>query len=226
MKNLTKRLLWGVAGSYLLFRAYQNIRYPSPYSTWFSTWFTPYADILLAGAAFSEAFGRHHQTSESSQRPGGAPERLTRGETITFRVLGLPVVLFGLFLLGLAGWFARDQWVRTTRWPRANAILTSKEISITGARLVFVYQASGQKFTGVAFRFGPEKTVEHELQAYELGTVQTISYDPEDPAQVETMLGFSWELFRGPVSAAALGLFFVVGGAAVYRWSYGRFLRR
>jgi hypothetical protein len=218
MKRLTKTLLWSVAGSYLLFKSYQGFRHPSSDLSRFA----PYASIVLAGLAFFYAFGSYHH-KETDQPPRAAPEPLTRVETITFKALGLPVVFVGLVLFGLAGWFAWSQWVKVARWPRANAILMSKEISSVGARLVFQYEAKGQRFTGLGFRFGSEETVRNALEAYDPGTIQKISYDPEDPTQVETILSYSWELFIGSISAAVFGIFFVVGGVAVYRWSYGRF---
>jgi len=122
----------------------------------------------------------------------------------------------------MAGWLAWGEWITVAHWPRTNAILISKDISSVGARLVFQYEVDGRRFTGRAFRFGSEKTVRNDLEAYEPGTIQKISYDPEDPSQVETILSYSWELFKGSISAAVFGIFFVIGGVVVYRWSYDR----
>jgi hypothetical protein len=217
MKHLTKTLLWSVAASYLLLRTYQGFRHPSSVLSWF----IPCSFMMLAGLALFDAFGSYHH--KKPDRPTAAPDPLNQIEQIAFKTLGLPVVFVGLVLFGLAARLAWGQWVRVARWPRTDAILMSKDISSVGARLVFQYEANGQRFTGLGFRFGSEKTVRNTLEAYEPGTVQKISYDPEDPTQVETNLSYSWELFLGPVSAAVFGVFSVVGGVAVYRWSYGRF---
>jgi len=218
MKHLTEASLWSVVGGYLLFRSYQGFRQPSVDSSWF----TPYALLVVSGLAFFCAFGTYSQkrAGKSTQGTRIGEERLTRSEKITFKALALPAVLVGVVLLGLAGWLAWGQWVKVARWPRANAILISKDISSVGARLVFQYEAKGQMFTGLAFRFGSEKAVRNTLEAYEPGTVQKISYDPEDPTQVETILRYSLELFMGSIAAAVFGILFVAGGVVVYRWSY------
>lgn len=135
--------------------------------------------------------------------------------------MGVPVVFAGLFLLSLAGWLAWGQWVSVAKWPRTNAVLVSKGISSVGARLVFKYDIGGRRITGLGFRWGSDNAVRNDLRTYEPGTIQRISYDPDDPSQVETILGYSWDLFRAPIAAAAFGVLFVAGGAVVYRWSYG-----
>jgi len=221
VKHLTKTSLWCVAGTYLLFRTYQSFRQPSPDASWF----TRYGLIILAGGALISAFESYRDGQNGQHVIEPRAEPLTRGERIVFKALGLPVILVGLALLGLAGWMAWGQWVKVARWPRTNAILISKDISSVGARLVFRYEAKAQRFTGVGFRFGSEKSVRKALAAYEPGTIQKIAYDPEDPTQVETMLSDSWKLFMGSIYASVFGIVFLVGGVIVYRWSYDRFRR-
>ncbi len=116
---------------------------------------------------------------------------------------------------------AYSQWIRVAEWPRTNGTLISKDISRVGARLIFHYYAGGRRFTGLAFRFGSEKSVRAALEFYEPGTSQMISYNPKDPGEVETILSYSWEQFKGPVVFATFGVFLMFGGVSVYRWSCG-----
>jgi hypothetical protein len=87
--------------------------------------------------------------------------------------------------------------------------------------LVFRYEVGGRRFTGVGFRWGSEESVRAALASYELGTSQRVSYNPEDPGEVETILSYSWELVRAPAFFWIFGGFLILGGVVVYRWSYG-----
>lgn len=115
---------------------------------------------------------------------------------------------------------AYAQWIRVAQWPRTNATLIRKDVSIAGARLAFDYQAGGRRFTGSEFRFGSEKSVAAALESYRPGTSQRISYNPVDPGELETILSYSWELFEAPVASGIFGLLLNFGGVGVYRWSY------
>jgi hypothetical protein len=78
--------------------------------------------------------------------------------------------------------------------------------------MVFHYEVGGQRFTGLGFRWGSEKEVRTALESYEPGTIQRISYDPEDHGQVETNLTYNWSLFRPAVFSATFGAAcFIVG---------------
>jgi hypothetical protein len=60
------------------------------------------------------------------------------------------------------------------------------------------------------------------VTAYEPGTVHIISYDPQDPAQVNTYLTYSWMAFRPAFAGAVLALLFIAGGVIVKNWANGR----
>jgi len=152
---------------------------------------------------------------------GTNAEPVTRTGRIGFRALGVPVIIIGLGFLGLSCWLAYGQWAKVAAWPRTSATLISKDISSAGARLVFQYEAGGRIFTGSDVRFGSEKSVRTALKSYEPGASERISYNPEDPGEVETILSYSWELFEGPISSGVFGVLFIFGGVGVYRWSYG-----
>lgn len=205
MRPLSRTFLWAVAAICLIFGESMVLRGMSPAKLW------PHALWLLMLMGFLYAFDgyRRRNTSETT-----GP--LTRRERIVLNALGLPLLLIGLSALGLASWLVRDGWIRVARWPRTNATLMSKEISAAGARLVFQYEAGGRRFTGIALRWGSERTVRAALEAYLPGTVQRISYNPKNPGEVETVLSYTWELFRAPFAAAFLGAIFVVGGMVVY----------
>jgi hypothetical protein len=130
------------------------------------------------------------------------------------------MILTGLAWLGVTSWAAWEQWVRVSQWPRANAILMSKTFSSAGARLVFHYEAEGRRFTGAGFRWGQERTMRPALESYSPGTTQKIGYDPHDPSQVETIIGYNWGLFKGSIVFAAPGLLLIAVGFAFYRRSY------
>jgi hypothetical protein len=133
--------------------------------------------------------------------------------------MGVAVVLVGLFALGLSCWLAYGEWIRVAKWPRTNATLVSKDISTVGARLVFYYEVGGRRISGLGFRWGSEKTVRTVLESYQPGTIQRVGYNPDDPSEVETILSYSWELFRPSSFGAGLGVFLIFGGIVVYRWS-------
>ena len=105
-------------------------------------------------------------------------------------------------------------------WPRTDATLITKDI-LNGEPDWFSNTRPGGKFTGSDVRLGTEKSVRAALKSYEPGTRQRISYNPEDPGEVETILSYSWELFAGPISSEIFGVLFIFGGISVYRWSYG-----
>jgi hypothetical protein len=87
--------------------------------------------------------------------------------------------------------------------------------------LVFDYEVGGRRFTGSEVRLGSEKSVAATLASYRPGTSQTISYNPEDPGELETILSYDWELVEAPVASWIFGLLLIFGGVGVYRWSYG-----
>ncbi|HET7439066.1 MAG TPA: DUF3592 domain-containing protein, partial [Nitrospira sp.] len=121
----------------------------------------------------------------------------------------------------ICGWLGRQQWLMISRWPRVNATVLSKDISTVGARLMFTYQLRGRRQYGVGFRWGSKQEVQDSLQTYKPGSIQAISYDPQDPSQVNTYLTWSWMAFRGIAYFAAFGVLFVVGGRAVWKWAGG-----
>lgn len=222
MSPLAKMILWSAASAYLAIRSYVQFRNPSPDTPWF----TPYFLGLLAGLLFFSAFGAYRNRNIPAE-PDEQPEPPTGAEQFVFRVLGAFVILAGVAGTSIACWAAWGQWSRVAQWPRADAILIRKELSPTGARLIFDYEVEGRHFTGQAFRWGSESAVGAALEAYEPGTVQRISYDPHDPAQVETTLTYNWELFRGSATGIVIGLLLILGGVMVYRWSIpGRFSGR
>jgi hypothetical protein len=215
---LAKMLSWSAAGCYFVVTGYQGLRNPSPDSSRFALYF----QLLFAGLMFHSAFDtyRKRNREQPAAEPDAAAERLTRTDRIVFRLMGALVILVGLAGLGMGGWLAHSQWARVARWPRTDALLISKDISKAGARLVFQYEAAGRQSTGVGFRWGSEKTVRAALESYQPGTVQKISYDPENPGSVETILSYSWELFFAPISATVISVLLIAGGVVVYRWSY------
>jgi|SRR5579871_5988965 len=195
MTSRIKALLWSLAGVYEVIRTYQAFRSSSPDLSWF----TPYLRALAAGIALFAAFA----TYRDGRTPwfNGAPNRspLTPGERITFKALGLPNIMIGVAMVSLGVWLGWKQWIKVAQWPRTNAVLVTKDISTVGARLIFRYDVGGRQFTGTGFRWGRASALESALRRYEPGTIQTISYDPEDPADVETNLSFGWDLFLGGV---------------------------
>ena len=56
------------------------------------------------------------------------------------------------------------------------------------------------------------------LRSYEPGMGQTISYDPRDPADFEANLDPVATL-KVSLFVVGLGVFFILGGVVVYRWS-------
>jgi hypothetical protein len=216
---LTKTLLWICLWAYVLIRSYREFRNPLPYLPWL----TPYALLLLAGLGFFSVFKsyRNRGKGPSAPEPSTAAEPLTRSDRIAFKAMGVPITIAGLAWLAVSCWLAWGAWIRVAQWPRADAVLLSKQISSAGARLVFQYEVGGKRFGGVAFRWGSEKTARGALVTYQPGTVQKISYNPEDPRQIETLLSY-WEPLRLPIFAITVGLLLIAGGVVTYRWSYGR----
>lgn len=212
MKPPIQTILWTVAGVYALVRGLQELR--SPTST--LPWVGRYALILVAGLFFSSAF-ETFRTRHASAEPqaAAAPVRLTRLERITFRTLGAIVTAVGLGVLGIGCMLGWDLWVKVTRWPSTNAVLVSRENLTGGANLVFRYQVGGRSYAGEAYRWGSDTAL------YEPGTVHQIKYDPDDPAEIQTVGSYNWELFRAPIPALVIGLVLIAGGAVVFRWSYG-----
>ena len=87
--------------------------------------------------------------------------------------------------------------------------------------MYFDYEVSGRRFTGMGLRLGSEKSVRAAIESYEPGTIQTISYNPKDPSEIETILNYNWELFESPIASWIFGMLLIFGGVGVYRWSYG-----
>jgi hypothetical protein len=85
------------------------------------------------------------------------------------------------------------------KWPRTNAVLIHKDISSVGGRLVFEYEVRGQRFTGVGFCWGTESLVQYALTTHGVGTTHEISYDPEDPSQIEPIQIPGWARLMGPI---------------------------
>ena len=215
MKSLYGTLLLTVVGSFLLVSGYQGIRHPSP-----DLWrFTPYFKILLAVLLFFGVFDarRRIKRGEPLIEPEQAPKRLTRLERIGFRVMGVTAVAIGLVALGAGGWSTWEQWIRIARWPRADAVVVWNEISNVSMRLVFQYEAGGQRFGAGEFRWVWQKSVRNEFESYQPGTIHEISYDPDNPEDVESFLSHKWELFRVPVFGMIFGWLLIVWGIVVYR---------
>lgn len=213
MTPLARAVLSGILGAYLAIKSYLYFRNSSSERSWI----TPYGLILFAALLFYSAFDAYRRRSN----PGPAPkfEPPTRNERLVYKAMGAFVILAGAVVLSIGCWLAWQGWTRVAQWPRANAILVRKDISTVGARLVFDYEVDRRHFTGVAFRWGSESAVRAALESYKPGTVHKISYDPHDPAQVDTTLNYGWELFKAPVSGLVIGLALILGGAIVYRWS-------
>ncbi len=219
MTPLTRTLLWIVAGGYMLVLSYRGVRNPSSDLPSF----TSYVLIWRTGLAFFSAFDSYRKrgAGQLASQPSATPPRFTPRDRIAFKALGVPPALVGLIVLGVSCWLAWGQWITVSHWPRANAVLVSKDISSGGARLVFQYAVRGRQFTGHEFRWGPESAVRPALESYRPGTTQEISYDPEHPEDVQTILSYDWEGFKGPLVAAFLGLLLIAGGVSVFRWSSG-----
>jgi hypothetical protein len=132
-------------------------------------------------------------------------------------------MIAGLIFIGLGCWGAWGEWVTLSRWPRTDAVLISKEISEVSANLVFKYEAHGQLFTGTASRYGSEQNNRNHLASCKPGSTQQVSYDPNNPSDIELVLPFPWDLFMPPISACLIGVLFIAGGVIVYRWSDSRF---
>ena len=214
MRPFFRLLLCSAAGLYCLLRGYQDLHNPSQGLPWI----TPYLLIALGGLALFSGFEAYFHREYRAQAPQPRiTEYLTKGEKALFKTGGLLAVAIGLFFLSVSGWLAREQWTRVAQWPRVNAVLISKDISHVGARLIFQYEVRGQRLTGLGFRFGSEKNVRAALNSYKPGTLHLISYNPDDPGQIETVIGYNWELFRASICGATCGLIFVAGGAIVYR---------
>jgi hypothetical protein len=210
VKPLTRALLPTLVGTWLTTRIYQSFRHPAD-----SSWFNRFGLIALAGVMFFGAFQSYRGVSQ----PEAAAEPLTRTESGLFKAGGAILILSGMILLGVSSWLAWDEWISVARWPRANAVLISKDISNVGARLVFQYEIGGLRVTGVGFRWGSKLTMRNALESYEPGTVQTISYDPQDPGEVEPILGDSWGLFKAPAVLAAFSILLIAAGIGDYRYS-------
>jgi hypothetical protein len=200
-----KTLLWSAVGCYAVVRGYQHFRNPSPDELWL----TPYVFVMTAGLAFYAAV-------ESYRNKSAPVKRLSPSDIVGRKTIGVFQISIGLAFLVLACWVTRDQWIRLTRWPHVNAVLISKDISRGGARMIFRYEVRGYQVTGLGFRWGDEKTVRAALESYEPGTVHRISYDPEDPRRVETVISYSWESVKSEVFGIALGALIIAGGVYNY----------
>lgn len=184
MTSRTKALLWSAVGCYAVVKGYQRIRNPSPETNWLI-----FFDVVLVGISFCGAF--EASRNKFRDEPETPTKRLIRTERIGLKAIGTFVTLVGLMVLVGSCSLMREQWVRMTRWPHVNAVLISKDISRGGARMMFQYEVGGYRVTGVGFRWGDANMVRAALESYEPGTVQRISYDPEDPRRVETVLSYS-----------------------------------
>lgn len=213
MTPLSRVILLGVVSVYFALEGFLYFRNPSPGKPWI----TPYALMLFAALMLFSAFDAYRK--RASPEPGPKFEPPTRTERLAFKAMGSFVILAGVALFTVVCWLAWGQWTRVARWPRANAILVRKEFSSVGARLAFEYDAEGLHCTGVAFRWGSESAMRAALESYEPGTIHKISYDPDDPTQVETVLNYGWDFFKGPTSGVVIGLALILGGVMVYRWS-------
>jgi len=110
-------------------------------------------------------------------------------------------------------------WYRVARWPRANAVLVSKDISSVGARLEFRYTVRGETSTAVGFRWGSEASVQHDLELYTPGTVHEIAFNPQEPSEIEPNLRYDYSLFGGAIGALVGAALFIIGGWGVLRRS-------
>ena len=218
MTPLGKGVLSGIIGGYLAIRSYLYFRAPSSDRSWI----TPYVLMLFAALMLLSAFDAYRKRGVDSASKFEPP---TRTERLAFKAMGAFVALVGVAVVSVVCWLAWGQWTRVARWPRANAILVRKEFSSVGARLEFEYDVEGLHFTGVAFRWGSESAVRSALESYKPGTIHKISYDPDDPTQLETILNYGWDFFKTPIPGVAIGLALILGGVMVYRWSMaGRFI--
>ena len=211
--------LWAAGGIYVLVRAYLNLVDRPPDLPRF----TQYALLASAVLAFYCAFEnyRNQAIKNSSDQRNPLVERFDRRDRIIFKALGAPPVLVGILLLGLSGWLACQEWIRLTQWPRINATVIAKDISSAGVRVLFRYEVDGRQITGTAFREGSESAVRIAVASYEPGTTHLISYNPQDPSQVEMVTSSGWELCKGPIVASLFGITFIVAGLVVYSWSHG-----
>src|SRR5579871_6831485 len=116
MKPPTLILLQTAAGVYALVRGFQTIRNPSSDSSAF----TPYVWFLFAGLLFFSAFDCYRKRGRTLVT---TTTRLTRRESIAFKVLAAPTAVVGVVLLGMSCWMAWRSWITVARWPRANAML-------------------------------------------------------------------------------------------------------
>ena len=197
--------MWSAVGCYAVVKGYLRIRNPSPETNWLL-----FVDVLLTGVAFYSAF-------EAYRNKPVPAKRITRFERISSTVYGVFLISIGLTFLVFGCWLMREQWIKGTRWPRVNAVLIRKDILRAGARMVFQYEVKGYQLTGVGFRWGDEDAVRAALASYEPGTVQRISYDPEDPRRVEIVLGYSWESVKIQIFGIALGIGMIAVGVVAYR---------
>jgi hypothetical protein len=191
----------------------------------------PYYLVLLGGILFGSAFDTYRR---NRNRGAALPENqersnaLTGPERVVFKAVGIPLTAIGLMVLAMTGCLGWEQWTRVALWPRASAVLVRKDVSRSGARLVFRYEVMGRPVTGAGFRWGSEKAMRDDLASYLPGTEHTISYDPANPRHAEIIQSGTGELPRVLLALAACGVLFTVAGVVVYRWSYGHpgFLRR
>ena len=145
----------------------------------------------------------------------------SRRERAFFTVCAIIVICVGVVQICIGGWLAWEQWLMVSRWPRVQATVLSKQISEVGVRVEFSYEVDGRRQSGVGFRWGTKQEVESSLKAYEPGTIQVISYDPQDPGRVNIYLAYTWQAFRPSSVAAVLGVLFIVGGRTVWKWAGG-----
>jgi hypothetical protein len=171
--------------------------------------------IALAGYCLFEAQQAHRRRNQPPAVYGENSIRETSGDGIGLKIMAAIIVAFGVVVIGGGLWYAEFEWSRFTEWPRTTGVLVDKRISPMGARLIFEYDAIGGRSAGRAVRWGREDEMRSFLEPYRLGTSYPISYNPEDPAEVEFHLGYHWDLFRQPVAIVMLGALFAAAGLAL-----------
>jgi hypothetical protein len=142
-----------------------------------------------------------------------------RWDGVYFKFCGVISVCAGLIIVGVGAWMAWNQWFMVSRWPRVTATVLSKEVGQNGARVDFTYKVNGASLSAAGFRWGPEPEVRDSLIAYEPGAVRTISYNPQNPGEIDMFLTYTWLAFRPAFIAGVFGGLILAGGVAVTRWA-------